>query len=185
MAGAGGGPMTNGGDISVLRLVFCGLHFARSLADHEVTDNSHNTHEHGAERGAQHHAGVEGSKCGGEQLICLLATHLACDRHGTAEGFVGVIGESLMQTGGHDHVRTVDGGEHTTDDDGTEHRTRLVGGLRNRGCRTRLTRRNAGEHQVVRDGLSNTDTGTEHDEDQDNDHVAVRTQEGEQSPARR
>ena len=92
---------------------------------------------------------------------------------------MGVVGERLIQTGGYDHVRAVDGGEHTTDDDGTEHRTHLVGGLRNRRCRTRLTRRYAREHQVVRDGLGNTDTGTEHDEDQDNDRVAVRAKDRE------
>ena len=92
---------------------------------------------------------------------------------------MGVVGERLIQAGGHDHVRTVDGGENTAHDDGTEHRTHLVGGLRNCGCGTRLTRRHAGEHQVVRDGLGNTDTGTEHDEDEDNDHVLMRAQEGE------
>ena len=61
----------------------------------------------------QHHARVEGSECGGEQLVRLLATHTAGDGHGTAEGSVGVVGERLIQAGGHDHVRTVDGGENT------------------------------------------------------------------------
>ena len=100
--------------------MFSGLHFARCLADHEVANDGHNTHEHGAECGAQHHAGVEGSECGGEQLVRLLATHLACDRHGTAEGFVGVVGESLIQAVGYNHICAVDGGEHATNDDGAD-----------------------------------------------------------------
>ena len=92
---------------------------------------------------------------------------------------MGVVGESLIQAVGYNHICAVDGGEHATNDDGAEHRTCLVGGLRDRGCRTSLTRRHAGEHQVVRNGLRNTDAGTEHNEDQDNHQVVVRTQEGE------
>ena len=54
------------------------------------------------------------ANAGGEQLVRLLATHLACDRHGTAEGFVGVVGESLIQAVRYNHICAVDGGEHAT-----------------------------------------------------------------------